>query len=243
MTPKRVSAEALRINKKQLVRAIFQALNAEGFDETKGTTSWRRTHRKVDVFKVEFFSPAVCRKWRVPPGSFSLRPSCFFPFIPSINAEPIVCGGQPQIAQPEEGLCQLRLTIHKSISQRECSPPNIWCVDASQPDLLIADVLSHLTRDALPFYARFEDTDELLRTLIEEEWDFGRAGIWDFGKKDSPIRLLYIGFCALENQQWEVAANALLRCREKAGNIFWKERPDILSCIEDGLKRSEQATS
>jgi hypothetical protein len=34
----------------------------------------------------DLLSSAVCRKWHVPLGSFSIFPQCFFPALPSLRA-------------------------------------------------------------------------------------------------------------------------------------------------------------
>jgi hypothetical protein len=40
-------------------------------------------------------------------------------------------------------------------------------------------------------------------------------GVWDFGNKGSPRRLLYTGFAALECGHWDLAISSLNACREK----------------------------
>jgi hypothetical protein len=246
MATQRNKIEEIEANKKRAALALFSELEAHGFRDRKARTAWRRTNRKIDVFYLQFLSPSVCRKWRVPTGSFSLEPGCFFPFIPSLNGKS-VGEDQSKTSHPWHGLCQIGLVVFKYIHQRECPPSNIWWVGAQTDyaETVIADVLNQVRSKVLPFYSRFEDAHELLRTLLEEDdaLGTGKEGIRDIGNKDSPVRLFYTGFAALEREQWEQALAAFVRCREKALTFSWKDRPDILSCIGHGLERAKQGAA
>ena len=109
--------------------AIFarcqQELKAFGFVNRARTTIWRRTNIKLDVLKINLIPDARCAKWRVPVGSFSLDPGCLFPFLPRpghITTDKV---------HPEIGFGQLRLSIHKGITQKEVKPLNIWSAGRS----------------------------------------------------------------------------------------------------------------
>ena len=95
--------------------------------------------------------------------------------------------------------------------------PNIWWAGGTENIFraVAKDVLGKVTTEVLPFFSRFEDPNELLRTLFEDDDAIGHEGVWDFGKKGSPTRLLYIGFAAIEYSEWELAISSLRRCKER----------------------------
>src|SRR5262249_55266663 len=157
--------------------------------------------------------------------------------IPSLNVDSVRLD-QTDITRPAEGLCQVRLTVYKKISQSQSPPPNIWWVGDHPGELerVLGDVIERINGRALPFFGRFEDADELLRAFLEEDGDFGPEEIWEFGRKGSPVRMFYTGFCALECHRWDLAFETLTQCREKAVTIYWKDRHDILACIEAGIE-------
>ena len=95
-----------------------------------------------------------------------------------------------------------------------------WVGDsASVFDAVARDVLSKITEEALPFFSRFDDTEELVRTFLEDDDAIGREGVWDFGKRESPSRLLYTGFAAIECGKWDLAISSLRACQEKTLRI------------------------
>jgi hypothetical protein len=223
-------------NAASIVKLCEQKLKASGFIDRRRTTLWRRTNRKFDVLKLDVIPKRRCEKWRVPIGSFSVEPSCLFPFLPRLGH--LQSG---EALQPERGFGQVRLSVYRGISQRAVDAPNIWWAgdNVSAFELVVKDVLGKIDEEVLPFFSRFEDQEVLLRTFIEEDDAIGREGVWDFGKKESPTRLLYIGFAAIECGEWGLATSSLTACKQKtmaipkpAGALVQAE---LLPYLDQGL--------
>jgi hypothetical protein len=148
--------------------------------------------------------------------------------------------------QPEKGFGQLRLSIRSATPQRTVKAPKIWW--AGDADAL-EDVLDVINQKVLPFFHRFEDPEELLRTFLEDEDAVGEEGVLDFGKKGSPKRLLYAGFAAIECRKWDLAISDLTACKEKIialpDLIGRSLREEYLPYVEAGLAcaRSENSWS
>jgi len=225
-------------NARQIVQLCYREMEASGFDNRKGTTLWRRTNIKYDVLKFDVIPGARCRKWRVPAGSFSLDPSCLFPFLPRIGSLP-----SADVYRPEKGYGQIRLSVHRGMRQPSVKSPNIWWAgdDAKTVELVLKDVLGTLHEKVLPFFGRFENIEELLRTFVQDEDAIGHQGVWDFGKMGSPNRLLYIAFAALECGEWDVAISNLLACRERTLAIpaGVQVQAWILPYVDQGLACAE----
>ena len=186
-------------------------LESVGFINCKGTAIWRRTDAKFDIIKFDFIPKARCVRWNVPIGSFGVAVSALFPFLPRLGHSP------RDGLRPEKGFGQIRLSFNRRISQPLIKLPNIWgpSNDRRTFELVAADILGSLQEKALPFFDRFDDSDELLRTLIQDMNAIGQEGVWEFGKLGSPSRLLYTGFAAIRCRQWEFAVTNLNACRQR----------------------------
>lgn len=199
-----------------IVGRIAQELAASGFDQRKGATLWRRTSCKFEILKFDVVSKARCNQWGEPLGSFLLETSCLFPFLPQIEA-----GDEDKALRPEKGFGQLRLSLRRGLRQPDVKANNIWWAgeDAATAEAVSKDVSGIIRGTALPFFNRFDAPEELLRTFIEDEMSMEHGGVWSFGRKGSPVRLLYTGFAALECGKWDLAASSLNACRAKTVEI------------------------
>jgi hypothetical protein len=238
--------KAIRANKNLLTSAIMAEAERRGFTERQTETAWRRTNRKIDILHLQFLGSAICKKWRVPFGSFSLEPGCFFSSIPSLNGEHIILD-QSIVVRPWYGLRQIGLRVFRRLYQEECPRHNLWWV-GSGPDHVenvIYDVIERINSVVLPFYSRFEDDEEPLRTLLEEDGVplSKKEGLFDFGNKDSPRRLFYIGFAALEREHWPLAIECFLKCHERANASILKKNLEFMSAVEKGLDRARQGAA
>jgi hypothetical protein len=223
-----------------IVEFCRRELKASGFDNRKGATLWRRTNVKFDILKFDIVPRARCAKWRVPFGSFGLSPGCLFPFLPRLGEL------RDNACRPETAFGQVRLSVDRGISQRSVRIPNIWWAgdDPDTFERVAKDVLRVIKEKALPFFGRFEDPDELLRTFLEDDDAIGGEGVWDFGKVGSPSRLLYTGFAAMECGRWDLAISSLRACREKTiaipGSVGEQVQKEMLPYVDEGLVCAEQ---
>ena len=225
-----------------IVESCQRELEAVGFSNRKDTTLWRRTNVKFGVLKFDIIPNARCQKWRIPLGSFSLAPSCLFPFLPRLGHG----ASDGEILRPERGFGQVRLSINREIQQPLARVPNVWWVgdSASIFDAVMRDVLSKIVGDALPFFRRFDDMEGVLRTFLDDDDAIGHEGIWDFGKRGSPTRLLYTGFAAIECSKWDLAIASLRACKEQTIGIpkpvGERVRAEILPYVDKGLACAER---
>lgn len=234
--------------RKLIIQRVQSHLSKIGFLTHDRTTSWRTTNVKTDIFHFDLLSSSVCRKWRVPLGSFCIFPECFFPALPSLADAWEKCDASVSLPYPvPASRAQLRWQVFRGIHQAACPHKTVYCL-IDEEDIVyriaddIVDVIEHkLTK----FWHRYEDPSELLRTLQEEEDVTGRdqEGPVDIGAKGSHIRLFYLGFTALWLEEYALAASALAECR---AHRKWQPleipgtfdtRP-VLDCIDRGLAQA-----
>lgn len=110
--------------------------------------------------------------------------------------------------KPHDYECHLRRKLPKSIRQVNYPRKDIWFVEPSGENLLdvVADARSVILRDGISWLCRFENDDELLRTLIEDDESEALFGI---GARWSPNRKLLIGRLASAMGQGEIGERVL----------------------------------
>lgn len=254
----------LKKQKKCLISEIFFVLRKVGFSTYKGTTAWRRSDTKIDIMRLEFYSISVCEKWRVPIGSFSIIPSCYFPFMPSLQGAKL-WPDNSEIDRLSDSYSQIRLRVFKEIRQteeslnqswlnrivnavirnkieKELEPLNIWWIGVDDKNFLkvIEDVAKQVESKVLIFFNRFENKNELMRTLQEEEDAWGcdmMEGIYDFGGKESIKRLCYIGFSALQLKYFDLAEFSLNKCLDKLLAKYEEYKTNTMYEGKDGIER------
>jgi hypothetical protein len=206
-----------------------------GFTRTTRSTLWRQTPVKFDLLNFDLIPRSRQQKWHVPPGSFLIEPSCLFPSLPRLG------GITNQILVPGKGFGQIRLSVWPRNLPVPARSPNVWWVDLATDAYTAAkaSVLSALVSTIVPFFAQFEDLSELIRTLQEDEDAIGGEGVWDFGKKGSPRRLIYLGFAAIESEQWELASSSFRECEKRLASLADVVRalvePNILPHLTLGM--------
>jgi len=199
-----------KVAKQEIRAAIFPLLKGCGFDTAKGFIAWRHNPNRIDVVQLEFFTPLHHRKWGTTPASFAVELGCYFTFVPpflDISGPPKIQDG---LMLPVATRCPIRRSPNKTLRQRETRIPNIWYVDRQGAYLkpICQAVQDLLTTDLLPWFDRFQDTRELLRTLLNDDEDASTGG-WGFGAKGSWARWYLIGFTAIELGERELALRAL----------------------------------
>lgn len=252
----------LKEQKKYLMDEVYAVLKKEGFSQKKGTSAWRRSDTKIDIMRLEFYSMPVCNKWGIPLGSFSIKPSCYFPFMPSLQAGKLwpdasemdmlsdfysqirlkVFKGIKQIKQPENQSFLQAILNKVSGHKIEPEPLNIWWIGIDEEAFIqvIEDVVRQIQNKALVFYKRLECKNELIRTLMEEKDVWGldtEEGIYDFGGDDSIKGLCYTGYSAMHIERFDVAKDSLERCLDKLTKIYDKNKKTTMYKGKDGFER------
>src|SRR5437899_11322393 len=109
-----------------LATILERQLEEADFKRT-GKIAHRVTNRKIDVLSVELIRRALCSKWGLPYGSFTIEPACFLPFVPSLEAADFHCRRNTNIKLRSYLDCQIRFAVRRHILQKEVSKaPNIW---------------------------------------------------------------------------------------------------------------------
>jgi hypothetical protein len=227
---------SLRGSRRAVADRCRRELTALGFAGRKAWTAWRLTSVKFDIVELVILSNGRCASWGEPYGSFLVEVNCLFPFLPRLNHV-------SRVFDPASGYGQLRLHFHRTMVQREVRTSSLWWAgDDEETQACVGDdVLQNLRSKALPFFERFEDRSELLRTLQGDEDAMGqREGVWEFGKPGSITRLLYMGFAAIELSNWELATRSLRECEvkvaEKREVVKKLVAPGILPYVVQGLE-------
>jgi hypothetical protein len=238
--PSESVSQAASKNAAAIVEFCRRELESSGFVNRKGNTLWRRTNQKFDILKFDIIPRGRCQKWRVPLGSFGLEPSCLLPFLPRLGHLPT------DGLQPDKGFGQVRLALRRGVAQSMVKVPNIWWAGDSADifDMAVKDIHRVIKEKVIPFFSRFEDVEEVLRTFLEDDDNIGCEGVWEFGKKESPSRLLYVGFTAIECDKWDLAVSSLRACHEKTMKIPLPVRESVqaemLPYVDQGIACAEQ---
>jgi uncharacterized protein DUF4304 len=179
-----------------------------------GDTGRRFSSPQIAVVGLQWFGAALAKRFGCTVNSFAVRLGCHFKCIPSSVPLQIV-NGEPQ---PSEAHCHVRKTLFKAFKQPECASKEIWYVDTKGQclDSVAAELRSAISREAFPWFQRFSDMREVLRTFREDGED--REKGFGFGRNPSPIRHLYRGFVALEVGDKEMAAKDL--CKALGSSCF-----------------------
>src|SRR5690606_38530490 len=139
--------------------------------------------------------------------SFALNLGCAFTRLPRRTPFRMRNG----LPRPAEYECDLRRGLRKSIEQPELPRTDVWYIDDRGVYLMpcVIDAKHVLVDEGLPWFERFSDRSELLRTLVEdpEEMD----GTWGFGNNPSPVRSYLIGYTALHLGKAQLALEHLER--------------------------------
>ncbi len=246
--------EKSRLTPKKIRMSVIERaqlhLSEIGFSIHDATTSWRMTDVKVDIFHFDLLSPLICRKWRVPLGSFCLFPECFFPALPSLSDAWEKCDASTPLRSPVPvNRAQLRWQVFKGIQQPNCPQKTVYGL-ADEEGIayhLADDIMAVIDRKLVPFWSQYNDPLNLLQMLQEEEDVIGRdqEGPVDIGAKASHTRLFYLGFAALWLEDYALALSALTECR---AHRKWQplripgafDTQPVLDCIDRGLAQAQE---
>lgn len=193
------------------IRSVIRPLlHDAGFTHFTARTGWRYSGQKIDVVNFQSFNSYLANSLGCTTYSFCVRLGCSFEAIP--RSERVKCKGDS--LRPEEYECHFRRQLQKTIRQSNLKRTDVWYVDPSGQNLkvVIEDARKAILDQGLPWFSRFANPNEVLRTLQEDsESD---EGTWGFGTKTSPCRHFMTGHVALSMGKTQLALdhihNALL---------------------------------
>jgi hypothetical protein len=174
-----------------------------GFDEITSRKAWRRGVDRVDVVSFEAVNASDAQSLGCTRHSLSVRVGIYLRAVPGRE---VAKGGKGRPPRPEMDDCHFRRTLTKSLPQRELPRTDIWFLDDRGANLsdVVRDLERTFRRDALPWFRRFDEPGEILRTLAEDE-QYADGGTWGFGRNPSPLRHFLIGHIALGVDKVELA--------------------------------------
>jgi hypothetical protein len=181
---------------KEIRERIKPLLKDAGFSQFTSRTGWRYATNRIDVVNFQSFSSYLASRVGCTTYSFALNLGCYLTYIPYPYgaSRPIQKEGR---LIPKEYECPFRRPLNKSISQPEFPRKNIWYVDPDGRFLgpAISDAALMIVKKAFPWFERFSDDSEVLRTLLKEKQEDG--GTHGFGANPSPARSYLTGYTAL----------------------------------------------
>jgi hypothetical protein len=186
---------------KQIKSVIRPMLKEAGFTQFTSRTAWRYSREKIDVVNFQSFNSYLANALRCTTYSFAVRLGCSFDAIPRREKVKSKDGS----LRPEEYECHFRLPLQKSIKQPSLKRKDVWYVDPTGENLetVIADARRAILDIGLPWFKRFSNPQEVLRTLLEDsESDKSASG---FGAHSSPRRDFMTGFTALSLGKMDLA--------------------------------------
>jgi hypothetical protein len=175
---------------KSVIRPLLQAA---GFTQFTMRTGWRYSGEKIDVVNFQSFNSYLANSLGCTTYSFCVRLGCSFDAIPRRSQR---LKRKDEFLRPEEYECHFRRPLQKTIKQPNLKRTGVWYVDPSGQNLkvVIEDAKKAILENGLPWFNRFTDLNEVLRTLHEDsESHEGTSG---FGTKTSPIRHFMTGYVA-----------------------------------------------
>jgi uncharacterized protein DUF4304 len=201
---------------KEIKSIIRPMLQVAGFTQFSPRTAWRYGDKKIDVVNFQSFNSYLANSVGCTTYSFCARLGCSFEAIP--RGERIK--QKEGYLRPEEYECHFRSTLLKTIRQSNLKRRDIWYVDPSGENLgeVIEDAKKAILEKGIPWFHRFDDPQEILRTLLKDSPS--NEGTHGFGTKQSPDRHFKTGFVALSLGKMPLAIEHL---QKALGSGFFKE--------------------
>ena len=205
-------------------RLVWPALEECGFGVRTGRTAWRHWDEGVDVVNFQALGAYIAAVIGCTPFSFAANRGVWLDYLP--RGEPRERGGRPA---PEEYECHFRGRVDPGRPQPRFAVggTDAWYLapDGSDAEPNVADAASAVLQDALPWFDRFRDHREVLRTLVEDEERMGET--WGFGAPGSPVRRLATAYAAIHCGELGMAEEELAALLRDAPIDRLFMRPDV----------------
>jgi hypothetical protein len=190
---------------KEIRRVVWPVLRNAGFTQFTARSAWRYVPSKIDVVNFQSFNSYLAHGVGCTTYSFALNLGCSFDTIPRLKTVEQKKGH----LRPKEWECHFRFRLHKAIRQPELERTDTWYVDPAGQYLkaAIEDARKAILETGLGWFSRFNDSNEVLRTLLEDAKKMD--GTHGLGNKPSPIRHLMTGYIASSLGKTELASDHL----------------------------------
>jgi len=188
---------------KEIKRVIRPLLKDAGFTQFTTRTGWRYAGEKIDVVNFQSFNSYLADSLGCTTYSFCVRLGCSFSAIPRSES----VKQKDELFRPTEYECHFRRSLQKTIQQPNLKRKDVWYVDPSGQNLndVIEDAKKTILENGMPWFNRFNDLNEVLRTLQEDtESNEETSG---FGANPSPNRHFMTGYVAFSLGKTQLAAD------------------------------------
>jgi hypothetical protein len=177
---------------KEIRKHIKPLLIEAGFSLFTSRTGWRYGTNRIDVVNFQSFNSYLAGGVGCTTYSFALNLGCYLTYIPYPHGVERLKQKEGRLT-PQEYECHIRRPLNKSILQPQFPRKNIWYVDPDRRHLspAISDAALTITTQAFPWFERFSDDFEVLRTLLKEKEE--NNGTHGFGA----MRSYLLGYTAL----------------------------------------------
>lgn len=206
---------------REIQSQIRPLLKDVGFSKFSSRTAWRFASARVDVVNFQSFNSYLAETLHSTTYSFALNLGCYLTFIPDVQ------GGKKlkfkgRLPLPTEYMCPFRRQLHKTVQQPELVRTDIWYIDGAGKWLgpCVYDAGVVIAKEAFPWFERFSDDSEVLRTLQNQSKE---GDTWGFGTFSSPIRHYLTGYTAFYLKKYDLAIAHLemalvLNCFQKVND-------------------------
>lgn len=166
---------------------VWPALRELGFLEATSRSAWRNRGDTIDVINFQaavgaagfpvFLGARARGPLEAALGSFAVNVGTYYslrrvlPWSLSAYSQP------PKPERPEEWSCDERQRLRTSLTQTEGYPSDIWEVRAEDPEgaRAVADALSAIKVQALPWFERNADLEQAFQRLRPTCWNLVEA--------------------------------------------------------------------
>lgn len=204
---------------RRIKERVWPSLRENGFSRFTSRTAWRYAGRQVHVVNFQSFSTHLAGAMNITTYSFALNLGVYLLDVPAKHPreEPPTKYGEPV---PQEFACHMRQSLAKSVDQRDLEiaarrkgAPTNWSQlfivgeNGVNLDAVVENSRQRLANEGLPWFDRFADLREVVRTLRED--DESMEHTWGFGRPGSPSRNYMLGYVALALGDRELARTSL----------------------------------
>jgi hypothetical protein len=189
-----------RIVNREIRREVWPALRAQGFQNVTSRRAFRHSPERIWVVDFQSFNSYFSLVDGCTTFSFAVNLAIYIPALADERETPP--------AKPHDYDCHLRRKLSKDIQQLNYPRKDIWFVEPSGENLLdvLGDARSVILRDGISWFHRFDNDNEVFRTLTDDDEDEALFGI---GSRWSTRRKVLIGRFAVAIGQEELGQRVL----------------------------------
>jgi len=184
---------------------IIPILKENGFSVFTNRNAWRYKPNTVDVIQFMSYNSFRATILNCTTFSFAINLGVYVKSIPS----DIKNNMRLNMLCPDIPFCHLFGYLLKTIEQNECKTNRIWYIDEKGHNIesVMCDVASVIRSDALSWFNRLENLNEIIKLLENDDKDILVDPV--NGRINCPSRNYKIGYIALALNDNKLASRSL----------------------------------